>query len=173
MCWLLQACAQTSFDRLQADEPLFKHYVHVNVPPLDRDQLRAVVTAPARALGVTFEDDKIADRITNAAATEPGALPLLSYLLTDMWNDMVRRDKPTLALPGQAIDIGGVLANRAEAFLRTNPAEEKALRRLLTLKLAIVPAEGDRCAARPVAENAPRGNGRLLVVLPIIPIGSW
>jgi tetratricopeptide (TPR) repeat protein len=131
------------FDRLQADEPLFKHHEHVNVPPLDRDQLQTVVSVPARALGVTFEDDKIADRITDAAAAEPGALPLLSYLLTDMWADMVRRGNPTLGLPAHAIDIGGVLASRAEAFLKGNPHEEKALRRLLTLKLAIVPAEGE------------------------------
>src|SRR5262245_58205870 len=101
------------------------------------------VTAPARALGVSFEDGQIADRITAAAAAEPGALPLLSYLLTDMWAAMVRRDDATLRMPSQAIDIGGVLASRAEEFLKANPDEEKALRRLLTLRLAIVPAEGE------------------------------
>jgi hypothetical protein len=131
------------FDRFQADEALFKYHEHVNVPPLDRDQLEGVVTAPARALGVTFEDGKIADTITNAAAAEPGALPLLSYLLTDMWTEMVKRGTPVLGLPAQAIDIGGVLGSRAEAFLKDNPDDAKALRRLLTLKLAIVPAEGE------------------------------
>jgi hypothetical protein len=35
------------FDRLQADEPLFKCHEHVSVPPLDRAQLHEVVTAPA------------------------------------------------------------------------------------------------------------------------------
>src|SRR6202011_1882983 len=63
------------FDRLQADEPLFKCYEHVNVPPLDRQQLEAVVTGPAKALGVEFEDDEIPKLIINAAAAEPGALP--------------------------------------------------------------------------------------------------
>ena len=109
------------FDRLQADEPLFKCHEHVNVPPLDRAQLHEVVTAPARALGVSFEDGEIANRITTAAAAEPGALPLLSYLLTDMWAAMVRRGDATLRLPAQAIDIGGVLASRAEEFLKANP----------------------------------------------------
>jgi len=131
------------FDRLQADEPLFKCHEHVNVPPLDRAQLKQVVAAPAGTLGVGFEDDKIVDRITDAAATEPGALPLLSYLLTDMWTEMVRRDRPVLGLPTQAIDIGGILASNAEAFLKDNPTEENALRRLLTLRLAIVPEEGE------------------------------
>jgi WD40 repeat protein len=131
------------FGQLQADEPLFKCHEHINVPPLDHAQLYEVVTAPAHALGVGFEDGEIANRITVAAAAEPGALPLLSYLLTDMWAGMARRGDATLRLPAQAIDIGGVLANRAEGFLKANPDEEKALRRLLTLRLAMVPPEGE------------------------------
>jgi hypothetical protein len=101
------------------------------------------VTAPARALGVHFEDDEVASRITAAAASEPGALPLLSYLLTDMWAAMVRRGDATLNMPAKAIDIGGVLASRAEEFLKANPDEEKPLRRLLTLRIAVVPPEGE------------------------------
>ena len=131
------------FDRFQADEPLFKCREHIDVPPLDRGKLEQVVTAPAAALGASFEDDKIAGRITDAAAAEPGALPLLSYLLTDMWANMVRRGQPVLGLPAHAIDAGSVLATRAEGFVTEHPAEEAALRRLLTLRLAIVPPEGE------------------------------
>ena len=140
------------FDRLQADEPLFKRHEHINVPPLDRGQLHTVVTAPARALGVSFEDDGGAERITAAAAAEPGALPLLSYLLTDMWNAMVARGRPVLVLPAHAIDVGGVLASRAESFLNENPDQENALRHLLTLKLALIPPEGE-----PVRRQTHRG----------------
>jgi hypothetical protein len=71
-----------------------------------------------------------------------GALPLLSYLMTDMWAAMQKGDAPELRLPGQAIDIGGVLAARAEAFLAAEPHREAALKRLLTLRLASVPPEG-------------------------------
>jgi WD40 repeat protein len=131
------------FGRLQADEPLFKCHEHINVPPLDRAELHEVVTAPARSLGVHFEDDTTANSITAAATAEPGALPLLSYLLTDMWVGMVKRGDATLRMPAQAIDIGGVLASRAEEFLKANPDDEKALRRLLTLRLAMVPPEGE------------------------------
>jgi TPR repeat protein len=131
------------FGRLQADEPLFKCYEHVDVPPLDSTQLHEVVTTPAQVLGVAFEDNQIADRITAAAAAEPGALPLLSYLLTDMWASMVKRGDASLRLPAQAIDVGGVLASRAEEFLKEHPDDESSLRRLLTLKLASVPPEGE------------------------------
>jgi conflict system STAND superfamily ATPase len=99
-----------------------------------RTQLHEVVTAPARALGVDFEDGEIANRIAAAATAEPGALPLLSYLLTDMWAGMVRRGDAILRMPAQAIDIGGVLAGRAEEFLP--------------------------CGARRRERNAQRRNGR-------------
>src|SRR5262249_6940578 len=59
------------FGRLQADEPLFKCHEHINVPPLDRAQLHEVVTAPARALGVHFENDEVPHGITAAASAEP------------------------------------------------------------------------------------------------------
>ncbi|MFL6798068.1 MAG: ATP-binding protein [Xanthobacteraceae bacterium] len=146
------------FPGLQADEPLFKCYQHVNVPPFDRDKLHEIVTAPARALEVHFETEEISARITDAAAThresgkggaqgtairQAGALPLLSYLLTDMWEAMRRRGDATLRLPAQAIDVGGVLASRAEEFLADNPNDANDLRRLLTLRLALVPAEGE------------------------------
>jgi TPR repeat protein len=141
------------FGRLQADEPLFKCYEHVDVPPLDRTQLHEVVTTPARVLGVAFEDSQTAGRITAAAAAEPGALPLLSYLLTDMWASMLRRDDATLRLPAQAIDIGGVLASRAEEFLKDHPGDENSLRRLLTLRLASVPPEGEPVRRQTTAEE--------------------
>jgi hypothetical protein len=147
------------FDRLQGDEPLFKCREHIDVPPFDRSQLHEVVTAPASALDVKFEDDKVAESVTDAAtahgagestddqgkgaSARPGALPLLSYLLTDMWKDMVVRGDATLRLPVQAIDVGGVLARRADSFLAGHPREEAALRRLLTLRLAVVQAEGE------------------------------
>ena len=56
---------------------------------------------------------------------------------------MVKRGDATLRLPAQAIDVGGVLASRAEEFLKDNPDDENSLRRLLTLKLASVPPEGE------------------------------
>jgi hypothetical protein len=131
------------FDRLQADEPLFRCHELVNVLPLDRAHLHEVVTGPARVLGVAFEHHEVANRVTDSAVREPGALPLLSYLLTDMWAEMVQRGEPTLRLPAHLLDVSGVLASRAEEFLNAHPDEEKALRRLLTLRLAIVPLEGE------------------------------
>jgi WD40 repeat protein len=135
------------FGRLQADAPLWSVHELVNVPPLTRTALDEVVTGPAQALKVKFEDEKLPGRIVEAAAEDAakarGALPLLSYLLTDMWSKMVERDDGVLRLPAHAIDIGGVLAATAEKFLQIKPDAENSLKRLLTLRLALVPPEGD------------------------------
>ena len=86
---------------------------------------------------------------------------------------MVRRGDATLRLPAQSIEIGGVLASRAEEFMKANPDHEKALRRLLTLRLAAVPPKASRSAAKRHERNAPMRNGRSLPASPIIPGGSW
>jgi WD40 repeat protein len=130
------------FDLLRSDEALFDCSEPTAVHPLKRDQLYDVVSTPARILQVDFEDDQLASRLTEAAEKEPGALPLLSYQLNAMWASMVKRGDATLRLPSQAIDVGGVLSSRAEDFLRANPEKEDVLRRLLTLKLATIHAEG-------------------------------
>jgi WD40 repeat protein len=130
------------YDKLQADQGLFSCYEHIDVAPLDRPKLDEVVTEPARALGVQFEDAGTSSRITAQASAKPSALPLLSYLMTDMWKCMVERGDRTLRLQAQAIDIGGVLASRADEFLAANPDRQEVLRHLLTLKLCAVQAQG-------------------------------
>lgn len=141
------------FDRFQADQSLFNSYEHINVPPLDVSALDTIVRGPARALGASFEDDQTPLRIARAAANEAGALPLLSYMLTDMWTTMVQRDDGILRLPVNAIDVGGVLARRAEEFLRLEPASEMQLKRLLTLRLVLMPAEGAPIRRQAVREE--------------------
>ena len=132
---------------LQNDEPLFEAYRRVEVPPLREAQLRHVVCRPAEVLSARFEIDHLANDIARRTAEEStkdaGALPLLSYLLDDMWSQMVRRGDGILRLPPAAMEVGGVLAERANAFLSHTPQSEDALRRLLTLKLATVREDGE------------------------------
>ena len=78
-------------------------------------------------------------------------MPLLSYLLEDMWQNMVDRDDGELRLPAQSIDLGLVLVQRADAFLARNPNSVETLRRIFTLKLATVREDGE-----PTRRRAPR-----------------
>ena len=87
---------------------------------------------------------------------EAGALPLLSYLLDDMWKQMVERGDGVLRLPGRAIDLGRVLVERADSFLARDSKSEDRLRRVFTLKLATVREDGVPTRRRAMAPASTR-----------------
>jgi formylglycine-generating enzyme required for sulfatase activity len=135
------------FGEVQKDGALYAVHRQINVPPLREVKLREVVSRPAKLLSARFETDRLAADIAQRAAEESakdaGALPLLSYLLDDMWTKMVQRCDGVLRLPAQAIEIGTVLVERADAFLAAHPKSYDELRRILTLKLATVREDGE------------------------------
>jgi formylglycine-generating enzyme required for sulfatase activity len=136
---------------LQKDEPLFNAHRKIDVPPLREAELREVVSRPAELLSARFETAGLADIITRRTAEDSvkdvGALPLLSYTLDDMWTQMVKRDDGVLRLPAQSFELGGVLVDRADAFLAAHPKSADELRRIFTLKLATV-REGEEPTRR-------------------------
>src|SRR5271166_1351960 len=141
---------------LQKDEPLYAAHHQISVPPLREAQLREVVSRPAALLCASFEPEELAAEIAGRTAAESakdaGALPLLSYLLDDMWTGMVKRGDGKLRLPRVAVEIGAVLVDRADAFLATHPDSEDELRRIFTLKLATV-REGEEPTRRRAARS--------------------
>ncbi len=132
---------------LQKDEALYAAHRLISVPPLREAELRDVVSRPAELLAARFETDQLANQIAQRtaeeAAKDAGALPLLSYLLDDMWAQMVQRGDGVLRLPAHAIELGAVLVQRADALLAAHPEYEDDLRRILTLKLATVREDGE------------------------------
>jgi formylglycine-generating enzyme required for sulfatase activity len=136
---------------LQKDEPLYKVRLQIDVPPLREPELREVVSRPAELLSARFDTAGLVNIITRRtiedSVKDVGALPLLSYTLDDMWTQMVRRDDGVLRLPAQSFELGGVLVNRADAFLAAHPKSQDELRRMFTLKLATV-REGEEPTRR-------------------------
>jgi formylglycine-generating enzyme required for sulfatase activity len=141
---------------LQKDEPLYKVRLQIDVPPLREAALREVVSRPAAVLSARFETTGLVDIITRRAAEDSvkdvGALPLLSYSLDDMWTQMVKRGDGVLRLPAQSFELGGVLVDRADAFLASHPKSQDELRRIFTLKLATV-REGEEPTRRRAARS--------------------
>jgi len=154
---------------LQTDAPLFDAHHKIDVPPLRETELREVVMKPAALLGACFETEYLAADIARRAAEESvkdaGALPLLSYLLDDMWAEMVKRCDGVLRLPHIAIELGGVLAERANAFLANHPQSSDALKRLLTIKLATVREDGEPTRRRAVRSEFTDEEWRLVCEL--------
>lgn len=133
------------YGRFQADDQLFPVSRRIDLAPLSRAALENVIARPAARLGARFETPEIVAVVADAAAREPGALPLLSFLMTEVWENMRADDRAdgVLRLPAGIVDIGRPLADRAEAFLAADPGRERTLRRLLTLRLAYVSKEGE------------------------------
>jgi hypothetical protein len=132
---------------LQRDEPLFAVHRQINIPPLRELELHEVIRRPPDLLSARFETEQlpkqIARRTSEEAAKDVGALPLLSYLLDDMWTQMVARGDGVLRLPGNAIELGAALVDRADAFISSRPSSENELRNIFTLKLATVRENGE------------------------------
>jgi hypothetical protein len=128
------------FGDLQKDEALYGVHQLISVAPLREAQLHEVVSQPAALLKACFENDRLADDIAQRAAEEStkdaGALPLLSYLLDDMWKRKDPNWDGILRPPAPAIELGRVLVDRANAFMAEHQGAEEKLRRMFTLKLA-------------------------------------
>jgi basic membrane lipoprotein Med (substrate-binding protein (PBP1-ABC) superfamily)/DNA-binding SARP family transcriptional activator len=91
--------------------PIFTRGV-VNVLPMSADGLESAVVQPARRVGVDV-DDALLGVLMVEMADQPGALPLLEYTLTELFN---RRADSSLTL-GAYRELGGLrgaLSRRAE-----------------------------------------------------------
>jgi len=138
------------YGELQANAALFDITEKIDVPPLKADNLTLVLREPARVLGVGFESDDLVNHIVKSAEDQPGALPLLADLFTDLWERMRERGDGTLRVSDrrEIIQVGAALSKRADQFLEQNPDKVEAVRRLFTLHLAYVPRQGEPVRAR-------------------------
>lgn len=82
------------------------------VLPLSADELERAITGPAKRVGLQIDTDLIAAIVADVRQ-EPGALPLLQYALTELFE---RRDGNRLTLDAYDASGGvqGALARRAE-----------------------------------------------------------
>jgi WD40 repeat protein len=105
----------------------------VVVLPLSPEELEAVVRKPAERVGAILEQGLVA-AITSDVADQPGALPLLQYALTELFE---RRDGRMLTCEAYQ-SIGGVLGalgRRAEEVYASLGNEGKVVARQLFLRL--------------------------------------
>jgi DNA-binding SARP family transcriptional activator len=99
------------------------------VTPLSVEELRCAISGPAERLGITVDPSLVADVIADVV-TQPGALPLLQYALTELYE--LRRDSSLTADAYHEIGgVSGALARRAEDICgRLNETGKEATRQL-------------------------------------------
>ncbi|HPV73306.1 MAG TPA: caspase family protein [Gemmatimonadaceae bacterium] len=124
------------------------------VPPMSRDSLRAVIEQPAAKRVLYFEPSALVETLLDEVVATPGALPLLSFALSEMYVRYVGRRSADRAITREDYDaLGGVvgaLRARAEAeHDALDAAHRLTLRRVM---LRMVVAEGGNLARRRVSD---------------------
>jgi WD40 repeat protein/serine/threonine protein kinase len=108
-----------------------------------RDALVRIVVEPARRAGYAMSDPELANDMVNVVADHPGALALLSFTASRLWE---LRDRRFRQLTRNAYDamggIGGALGRHAEdTFDRLSPEEQRLAREIFR---HLVTADGTR-----------------------------
>jgi len=61
------------------------------IPPMTQDELRRVIEGPAAVKVMRFEHEGLVDHLVNEVIQMPGALPLLSFALSEMYAHYLKR----------------------------------------------------------------------------------
>jgi WD40 repeat protein len=122
-------------------EPIFSDLTAL--PSLTGGNLRRAMVQPAARCGYRFEDDELVEEMLAEVEGERGALPMLAFAMSRLWE---KRDRDNGFLTRQAYrDIGGVggaLARHAEATIdRVGSGNLPIVRELFR---NLVAAEGTR-----------------------------
>jgi WD40 repeat protein len=121
---------------------------HVLVGPMQASELRRAVELPAGGVGLRVEPE-LTDALVDDVEGEPGALPLLSTALLELWQK--RQDNTlTLAAYRESGGVHGAVARLAEGTYARIPDARKPLVRAVMLRLV---GEGE--ADAPVRRRAP------------------
>jgi WD40 repeat protein/DNA-binding SARP family transcriptional activator len=135
----------------------------VPVGPMRRDELRRAIELPAHRAGLEVEPD-LTDALTADVEGEPGALPLLSTALLELWQRRERR-RLCLAAYEQSGGVHGAVARLAEGGYQRLDAAQQRLARAILLRL-VGAGEGDTVVrARVALEEFPGEAGAVLAEL--------
>jgi serine/threonine protein kinase len=108
----------------------------------DHDNLRETLVRPAELAGYAFEDASTVEDMMQAA-TSRGALPLLSFAASRLWEARDRERKLlTVAAYNQMGGVGGAFARHADQVAAAVPLQSQILLRAIMTRL--VTPEGTR-----------------------------
>jgi hypothetical protein len=120
-------------DRLQGGQ--------VNLGPMSRTELAAAIQSPAEKVGITFEHGLV-ERILDDAGQEPGNLPLLEFVLKQLWDNRSRGELLHAAYSEMGCLQGAIATRANEIYDKLTVAEKQAVQRIF-LQLATPGEQGD------------------------------
>jgi formylglycine-generating enzyme required for sulfatase activity len=154
--WVIATMRSDFFDRLETMAPLAALSADAQfllLPP-DGAEIGQIIRQPAREAGLRFEHDAprglyLDEVIQQAAAEQQGALPLLSFLLDQLWQRRSEAGELTFAAYDEIGGFEGALGRRAEGVFQAQP--QFARDAFIPLLRELVSIEG----GKPVSRTAP------------------
>ena len=155
---------RSDFEPQFLDSPLKPHWMEARfiVPPMTQDELRQAIERPASERVLYFESDDpnqpLVDQLINEVVQMPGALPLLSFTLSELYLKYLERRGNNRALTENDYrELGGVagsLTRRAtqeyNELVQQDPAYKHTIRQVM---LRMVAVEGGGLARRRVPKS--------------------
>lgn len=115
------------------------------VPAMTQDELRNAIIQPATARVMYFEPPSLVDQIIDEVVQMPGALPLLSFTLSELYLKYLQSRRNNRAITQQDYEeLGGVigsLTQRTEQeyvqFVMLDPAYQRTIRHVMLRMVAV------------------------------------
>ncbi|GAB1543968.1 hypothetical protein NUACC21_66440 [Scytonema sp. NUACC21] len=145
------------------------------IPPMTQNELREVIEKPAAERVLYFEPVDLVERLINEVVQMPGALPLLSFTLSELYFKYLQRRGDNRALTEEDYrELGGVVGSLTQRatqeyknLVKCDPAYEHTIRKVM---LRMVAVDGGGLARRrlPLSELEypdPKENHRVKKIL--------
>ena len=134
LVWVIATMRSDFFDRLGLQPRLLNltsgEARYVLAPP-EPAEIAQIIRQPAREAGLSFEVDNalglsLDEIIRQAAARNPSVLPLLSFLLDQLWQRRSAEGELTFAAYNELGGLEGALGRRAEDVFTAQPPDVQA-----------------------------------------------
>lgn len=124
------------------------------IPPMTQDELRRCIEGPAAARVMRFESDALVDELINEVVQTPAPLPLLSFVLSEMYLRAVTRGDGDRGLRLADYDrlegVAGALQHRVAEEYSVEPELQLTFQRVF---LRLVSLEGGELARRRIDQR--------------------
>ena len=156
LVWVVATMRSDFFERLETMPALAALSAdgRILLLPPDAAELGQIIRQPALEAGLRFEHDpargvNLDELICQAAGKDRGALPLLSFLLDQLWQRRGAHGELAFTAHEELGGLEGAIGHRAEEVFQAQP--EAVQRELISLLRELVTIEG----GKPVSRTAP------------------
>ncbi|WP_066377988.1 nSTAND1 domain-containing NTPase [Anabaena sp. CA = ATCC 33047] len=128
------------------------------VPPMSQNEFREVIEKPALEKVIYFDPPSLVDDLINEVVQMPGALPLLSFTLSELYLKYLQERRDNRALTKEDYEqlgrVVGSLTKRAnqeyDHLIQENPAYENTVQQVM---LRMISLQGRESARRQVPKS--------------------